>query len=421
MAYTSKTANTLENLNRGIFGTTAISHEVGETVYLVTQALDVNPIDFMLQIMLSNTGDGTNNATYDVLDGGLNISPNDIDIATFENIRDTFFLGEQHDYYIYNNSSMLKYIEQTALISTNTRLVTINGKISLSLLDQVNFETDLATLSEDDIRATPTWTLDENKVVNVIEIEYDYNIATNLYESRQVFEDADSILLFGKKKPLKLQFEGVKSTQGGLAIVTDRATRLLGRLGTARGNITVTSHFNATNFNIGDDVQLIHRFLPQQGGTLGFSDRMEAMSRSIDLKSGIVTTRLEFTSYTGVRLAFIAPSPRIVTVIDQKTITVDDAACLKVGYKIKLFKDGPLVLGDPTAGSYLPDADNTITSIVGNQVTFLNDFVSVLGTDIITKMSDYDEASEDQRASYGYVGENSGFFSDGSKSYQILF
>ena len=111
----------------------------------------------------------------------------------------------------------------------------------------------------------------------------------------------------------------------------------------------------------------------------------------------------------------------IIGSMGGKTIEVDNAECLKVGFTIRLFKDGPEVMGNPTAGSYLPDDVNIIESIVGNTVTFTNDFISVLGTDIVLKMADYDLASEEQKARYAFIGENAGFFNDGSKSYQIIF
>lgn len=421
IAYASKDGDILQGLTRGVLGSTAQEHDAGETVFEVTRVVDVNPIDLMLQIMLSDQGDNTNHPTYDVLRGGLGISPDDVDIASFEQIRDDNFFGEQHTYEIYDNSSMLKFFERTTLQSTTTRLITVNGKISLAVLDQIDFEEEIPLLDESSIIRTPTWKLDGQKVVNVIEAFWDYNPVTKNYESKQTFTDAESIALFGRKKPLKVEFEGVKTVSNGGAIVTDRSTRLLSRLSTARGEITVTSHFNAMTFSIGKTLQLVHRYLPQQGGTLGFSDRLEVMSRSVDLEKATVKTKLEFTSYTGIRIPFIAPSPRVVNQIDSKTIEVDDASCLIVGFRMKVFCDGPIVDGNPTAGSYLPDAPNEIESIVGNVVTFVNDFTSPIDNTCNLKMADYDNASEEQRARYGFVGENTGFFADDSKSYQIVF
>lgn len=422
MAYASKDGNTLENITRGILNTDAGDHEVGAKVYLVTEALAVNPITFFLQCLLSKDGDGTNHPTYDVFANGIGISPDDIDIAQIEGIRDEFFLGEEHNYRIYNNKTILRLLERTVFTSTNTRLVSLDGKISLALLDEVDFTDELQILDESTVVGTPTWTLDETKIVNVIEISYDFNVATNQYESTATFSDDDSIATFGEKPALKLNFEGVYTVLGGGLIVEERANRLLGRLATARGSVTVTSHFDAANLNVGGNVQLVHRYLPQQGGSLGISDRLEVMSRSIDLGNKTVKTKLDFTSYTGIRIAFIAPSPRIVTVIDQKTIEVSDASCLRKGWTIRLFEDGPLdIENNPTNGSYLPDAINTIDSIVGNVVTFTNEFTSILSNKVTVKMADYDNATEEQRARYAFIGSNTGFFSDGSKSYQIIF
>jgi hypothetical protein len=422
MGWTSKDTNTLQNLQRGLYGTTATDHELGSEVYQVTLALSVNPITLMLQMMLSNTGDGSNHPTYDVLDGGLNISPDDIDIAKYETIRDEFFVGELHDYYIYDNDKVIKFFEQTTLISTNTRLVTFDGKISLALLDQVDFEDETIILDESSIKGVPTFKLDDKKIVNRVEVSYNYNVATRQYESMLPFEDADSIATFGLKKPLKLKFKGVTTTLNGDVICADRANRLLARLSTARGFITATVTAKGSALQAGGNVQLVHRYLPQQGGTLGFSDRVEVMSRDVNLNDVTVKLGLEFTSYTGIRLAFIAPSPRITNVISQNQIEVDDASCLRKGYVMRLFKDGADdIEGNPTIGSYLPDDANVIQSIDGNIVTMTDDFVSTLGTDIVLKFADYDNASEEQRARYGFIGENSGFFNDGSKVYQIIF
>lgn len=422
LAYNGIVSNTLQNLTRGVLGTTASSHSLGAEVFYVTIVEDVNPLTFFLQVLLSKLGDNTNDATYDVLPNGLGIAPSLVDVSGIETLRTDFFTSELQDFYVYDNDSILKYLERTVLKSTNTRLVTIDGKISLALLDQVDFESDIPLLDESSIIGTPSWELSSDKIVNVVKVFFDYNVANGVFESEATYSDADSIASFGEKKPLVLELEGVTTANNGVAIAAERANRLLARLRTPRGFIKVTSHFNAALLNAGGNVQLIHKYLPQQGGTLGFSDRLEIMSKDFDLEAATVTTRLEFTSYTGIRIAFIAPSPRIVSSSNVKTITVDDASRLKVGYTIRLFKDGENDLeGNPTAGSYLPDAVNIIESIEGNVVTFVNEFVSVLDDTITVKMADYDNASEDQKARYAFIGNNAGFFSDGSKSYQIIF
>jgi hypothetical protein len=277
-------------------------------------------------------------------------------------------------------------------------------------------------IDESTIVGTPTWGLTMDKIVNVVEVYYDYNLATEKYETKEVFKDLDSIALYGEKKALKLELLGVTSALAGAGIATDRAGRLLSRLSTARGKIDFTAQLDASIYPVGTNIQLIHRYLPQQGGTLGFSDRLEIMSRDLDLKNGRVRIRLEFTSYTGIRIAFIAPSPKITAITDQKTFTVDDGSLLRKGYVMTLFEDGPLDLeGDPTPGSYLPDSPNVIESVVGNVVTMREEFTSTLEVGLWLKFADYDHASEEQKARYAFIGPNSGVFDDGSKTYQIVF
>jgi hypothetical protein len=422
IAYTSITGNTLNGLVRGQLGSQAADHDLGARVNLVTIVTGVNPIDFLLQMILSGDGDLTNEPTYDVIPYGPAINPDLVDIQSFEDIRDDFFATEQHDYYIYNNDSLLKFLEESALTATNTRLVTNEGKIYLTLLDQINLDEDIPILDESTIVGTPTWGLTLDKVTNVVEVYYDYNQATRKYETKEVFKDLDSIALYGEKKALTLELLGVTGLLDGANIAIDRAGRLLSRLSTARGKIDFTAQLDASIYPVGTNLQLQHRYLPQQGGTLGFSDRLEIMSRDLDLKNARVRIRLEFTSYTGIRIAFIAPSPKITAVTDQKTFTVNDASLLRKGYVMVLFEDGPLdINSNPTAGSYLPDSPNVIESILGNVVTMRDAFTSPLSIGLWLKFADYDSASEEQKARYAFVGPNSGFFTDGSKTYQIIF
>lgn len=424
MAYTGIDPDgiTLTGLVRGIYTSEAVEHTVGSEVYQVTPIEGVNPVDIFLQILLSKNGDGTNHPTYDVLENGLGINPDNVDISSIEQIRDENFNTELHTIYVFNVENMLKYLEKELLPSTNLRIINYNGRIGLSLLDQVNFEGEAPILDENSIIGTPTWSLTSDKVVNIITVEWDYNQATRKFESSKTFKDQDSINTFGEKPVLTLKMRSVKTSLGGEVIAQERALRLLNRLSTARGRVSLRCHLDRSPIQVGDNTQLVHRFLPQQGGTLGMSDQLEVMSRSIDLERSIATFKLEFTSYTGIRIPFIAPSPKVSAVASQRVVTVDSADGLQVGYQVNIFKKGlPDSFGNPTAGEYLPDSSNTIESINGNEITFVNEWTTTLENDFILKMSDYEEANDEQKARYAYIGSNTGFFNDGSKNYQIIF
>lgn len=424
MNYTSKDIDgvTLLGLTRGILSSDAVEHDAGSTVYFVTPLEVVNPVNMILQILLSNTGDLSNHGTYDVLDNGLNIPPASVDIASMESLRDDQFLNEEHTLHVWAADDMMKYLEKFLLPSTNLRFISVDGKITLSLLDQVNFAETVPLIDENSIIGVPTWGLTSDKIVNVIEVRYDYNFSLGKYSTATTFTDADSIATFGTKKTHVLNMPSVTTALNGSTIATERAGRLLGRLSTARGKVSLTCHFDKSNINIGSNAQISHRYLPQQGGTLGFNDQLEIMSRSIDLEKSVVRYALEFTSYTGIRVPFIGPSPKIVSITSQSVFELSDASCYSVGDRIVLFQDGaPDFLSNPTAGDYLPDGTRIIQSIVGNTITVSAVFTTTLAINMWVKLPDYDEATEEQISKYAFIGENAGFFNDGSKSYQIIF
>ena len=409
--YNGKTDDTLENLSRGEIGNAA-AHNNGDDVFLVTELIDINPITMLLQLMLSNNGDGTN-GVYDVLKNGLNISANLIDIAKFEEVRTNFFDTELQRLYLYDEVDTLRWIEKEILQPTNARIFTNNGKISITVLDQIEVGASVREINEDVIIGTPTWSLTSDKIHNVIKIFYDYNESSGRYLSNLEFKNTDSINTFGEKKPLIFKYKGLHSDIGGGALVAKRAEQLLTRLGTARGRVTFRALFDTENISLGEDILLNHRFLPQQGAGLGINDQIEVISKSVDLGGGTCIYKLEYTSFTGIRIPFIAPSPLITSVIDQKTFTVIDGSCFKVGFALVLWSDENT--------DYLPDAINYIQSIEGNTITMVNDFTTPLTTDYRVRLADYDSNSNEAKSRYAFIGSNTGFFDDGTKSYQIIF
>ena len=363
--------------------------------------------------MLSKDGDLTNDPTYDVFKNGLGLTDEVVDVAEFEAVRDSYFTGEEFRLYLYGQTNTLKYIEKELLRATNCRIFSDDGKISISVLDQVDPTGEVPELNEFSIIGTPTWSLGSNKIVNVINIRYDYDEATGIYNKTLNFRDDDSIEVFGEKTPITYSFKGVLDALDGGSIAQNRGDRLLARLSTPRGSISCRAQLDASQISIGSNVLINHRFLPKQGAGLGIYDQLETMSKSLNLKSLITTLKFEYTSFTGIRVPFIAPSPLITNVIDQRTFEVPDGSCFNVGFALRLW--------NVTAHTYYPDAINLIESINGNIITMATDFTTVLTTNIKIKMADYNGTSTQQRNRYAAVGDNSGFFDDGTKSYQIIF
>jgi len=397
MQYSGKTVNTLTGVARGDLTSTASNHDDGDTVSLVTKK-DAASMDIILDVLLNDLG----------------IDPTLIDQTSFTDLRDNEFNGEDNFVlYIYDVDNALKWLEERILEATNTRLFSVNGAITIGLLDQVPKFEDLPEIDEDHTQAVPSWTLSSDKLVNKIIVKWGWNEGTQKFTKTNIFTDADSIAIFDERKALTLKLYGVFNS----STVSNRANRLLTRFSTPKAQIKVRTHFNRFGINIADNVRLTHRYLPQEGGSLGFSDTLEVMSKAVSgLHSGAtISLGLEFSSYSGIRIGLISPSPKLDLVItDQKTFTVPDGSCYKVGYRCVLF--------DNVNNTYFGDPVNEITKVDGNVLTFKDDWVTILGANVSLYFTDYDNASGDQRAVYAWVAPDTGvFLIDGSKAYQIIF
>lgn len=412
MTYTGKTATTITGMTRAQLSSTAGAHDVGSEVLLVTSIQD-NPINLILQLLISNGGGGT----YDVLTDGIGISPTLIDVAGFEAIRDSDFSGEQYQLYLYDIENALKLIEKQLLLSTFTRLIPKGGKIGLALLDQVNLGASVTDIDETSIIGNPTYDIDSNKIINQVEIAWDYDEGTKQFLNRTLYQDTTSISDYGAKQILKYEFKGVRTSLSGSTIIENLQSRLLARLSNPRARVSVKTQMDRSLEDPGDNIKLTHRYLPKPGaGTLGMSGTyLEVMSKALNFDTGQTTYTLEFTSSSNLRLGLIAPSPLPTSVTSQTIFDVPDGSCYAV--------DDTLKLWDDSSSAYYADATVTITDVTSNTITVSPAFVTTLNTtNTRIKLADYDEASTNQRDTYGYIAPDTGtFVSDGSNAYVITF
>lgn len=409
MLYSGKSGNTLTGLSRGDLSSIAASHAADAPVFFVYYTGNVNPITLLLQLLISPGGGGT----YDVLSDGIGLSNTKVDVTTFESIRTTYFNTDQFRFYLYNLGKGMEFIQKELLLALNCRIFSKNGKISIAILDQVNYGDPVEELDEDSVIGNPSWEVNSDQVINKVVINYAYSEGEQKYSRQYIASDADSISLYGEKPKLELNFKGIQSDLNGAAIAGNRATRLLERLATPQAKIKAKSQFDKSNFDFGQNIRLIHRYVPKQGGGLGIADQLEIISKSIDFNSGTVDYDLAYTSYANLRIGLIAPTHLILTIVDQKTFTISDASDYEVGYVLKIWNE--------SGAAYYADAANTIVDITGNQITMQNNFTTTLTNNVRIKFADYDEASDAQKAKYAFICQNSGFFDDGKKAYQIVF
>jgi len=406
MSYTSKSGTQFLGVTRATKGSTAVAQDKGSEIFRVDD-ISGNPIDLIMQIIISNGGGGP----FDVLADGLGIDASLIDTADMIVTRDQIFAGENFSFSMYGIENTLKFLEDELLLACNCRFkTTSSSKISIAVLDQTVFGEAPDAITNDTTTSTPRFQVTGNQIINNIVIDWDFLEGTGKYRESTTFTDADSITDFGKTKPYRLSFKGI-FTQ---AIVNDRGNRLLERFKTPTPSISMNTHMDKGLINIGDNVTVLSDNIPNASGTLNFATELEVIERAINWTSGDVRFRLAFTSYSGIRACYVAPSDLIDSVISQKKITVSAGRgdCFTIGWKLQLW--------DEITRSYESDPPNEIISIVADTITFKDNFVTTLTTDHRLKFPDYDDATDDQKR-YCYISDGGADFDDGSATYRVTF
>lgn len=412
VGYTAKdnTLKTFTGLTRGEFSTLPDDYDDNEAV-LIAEQVSGNPITTILKILISNGGGGA----YDTLKDGLGIDPDLIDLVEIEAIRDELFPNVSFVSHLYDIDSALNELETEFLAPLNLRFTySKDSKLTLAVLDKARFVDEVDVVDDDTVTSFPKWTVNDNKITNQIEIDWDYNEATAKYAQRTVFVDDDSVAAYGKKSSLKLKFKSLRASLSGQDFVNTFGAALLSRLSYPIPEIEVSTQIDKSLLNIGDKTLLRSSNLPNASGKLNFAEEMEVISRSINYQTGDVKLKLAFTSFTGVRSCYIAPSDTIQVVTAQDVVEVGAGKgdLWGVGWKVKLW--------DNVAHEYTADATNEIASIDGDEITFVDPWATTLiASQHRLKFPFFDEASEDQKR-YCFISPDGLDFSNSEKSYKIV-
>jgi hypothetical protein len=411
ISYTGKTLTDITGCVRGEETSVPVGHSSGDDVFLV-QVLQGNPIDLILQLLISSGGGGV----YDVLPDGGGVDESLVDIDQFESVRDEFYSTYTFKLILGNLTSLKKLIEDELLFPLGIRLRgNNNGKIGLALIDRNIFEIDSPILDHDQLTRNPDFFVDDTKVVNRIRILWDWSDVSKTYLRSSEFTEPTSIAEFGASQFTELKFKGIRNSLSGSSIVNDIQLLFLSRFSFPRPQISVNAHMSASFLNLGDKGELITTLIPNDQGELNFVSSLEVISKAINLASGDVKFGLSFTSFSGIRLCYIAPSDVIISFTNQRTINVGAGRGdhYRRGWKMKLFS---LITDEYTA-----DAVNEIESVVGDVITFKNNWTTTLvANDYRIKFADYDDVTEQQKR-FCFVSAGTNEFGDGRPPYQISF
>ena len=431
-----RTNNRFASCIRGEKNSIPAEHKAGDDIFFVNDVTG-NPVDILLRLLISKGGGGT----YDTLTDGAAIDEALVNVASFEAIRDEFFLGQSYNLSLYGIESILNYIEEEILFPNELRLISDNtSKLALTVLNRRIFDDAYPTIDNTSIKDQPDYSVEDSDIINSVSIEYDFSEGTQTYRKVLNLTDADSIAAFGKRETKIIKSKGIKEVLGGAVIAQNIAERFLSRFSFPKPEISFTAHMDKSLVNLGEKAQLVSTQLPNDQGNLDFDETLEVIERGINWKTGDVKFKLAFTSFSGLRECFLAPSDLMLSFPTPSSATVGAGrgALYKVGWKMRVYAEN---LRDYVSNDVL-----TITQIVGDVLTFDvpittgvsnanllkedgfallkedgdNIALSVLFNNQARIMfADYDQVSESQRRYCFISDDGNNFVYDNKKSYQI--
>ena len=407
ISYTGVSGNQITGCIRGEQGSTAANHNFGDDVFFC-QVVSGNPIDLLLKLLISPAGGGP----YSVLSDGANIDQTLVDVAEFEEIRDEYFTGQTFNFILYQIDNLKTFIEQELLSPAGIRLRSnLNSKIGLGILNKPVINLDAPDLDDDQLTRRPVYSVDETKIVNHLNIQWGFDWPSEKFTKISTFIDSPSVASFGDRKAVNLNFKGI-TTQ---AVVDEIAKNYFLRFAYPKPLIDTSAHMSASGWGLLEKPTLVSDQIPTQAGDLNFIDSVEVLQRAINYQTGDVRFQLSCTQFTGLRVCFIAPSDTIVSFADQKTVNVGAGrgTQYRVGWKMRLY--------DNTTRNWLADPINTIASISGDTITFLNNWTTTLVNNAqkIT-FADYDDVT-DQQKRFCFISDDGNNFTDGLPSYLISY
>jgi hypothetical protein len=185
-----------------------------------------NPLDLVMQI-LTSTGAGTN-GTYDTLaeTNGRGIDDDLIDIATIEEIRDSYFPTLDWSFTLLESWEAKDFIESQIMLPLGLYLTTKNdGSISMKRVAPPLLADNPVHLNEDNIIGIPRIKKKLPYMINEIVWKRDYDSTTDEWGKHQIYINSDSLNKYKFSKQLTI--ESYAAT-GDITdtLVADRNSRL---------------------------------------------------------------------------------------------------------------------------------------------------------------------------------------------------
>ncbi len=288
-------------VTRGTMGTTA--NTSGITTPALFFAVEDNPIDILLGLLLSGSQlhDGTaNDGTYKyawkgVHDGqladfelGMGLDESEVNIASFEEIRDHWIPSDVHRVIIDGETNMKSFIEDGLLRPMNLNLYTDRaGRLALAIDKPPLGVTDVA-ITEDDIIGVPNVDFDNSEIINRVDFNYDKQATADTYDSLTIQVDATSQTDYGVEQAIEIKARGVHTDHSGDVLSARYARGKERSFTNPNPQIVFPVLWRNIRVEPGDTVSVTHSGMPDiKAGVVGITNkRMQVVGKRPDWQRG---------------------------------------------------------------------------------------------------------------------------------------
>lgn len=210
---------------------------------------------------------GGTDGRYDLLSAlnGLAVPNALIDVSGLESLRSAEFPSDTFDFSLITPADGKSWIEEEIWKALNCYpRITQDGKYSAKRYRITG--TPVKTLTRSDIIAW-TWGLSDQGIINVVDFEYDWNLssAKERFGKRQIYTHSgtgSSIQKYGRRSPMVIRSQGIKTAFGGQTLLDDRALQVIRRFSEPVTILTVDVLYQNHHLEVGDQVNITHSLIP---------------------------------------------------------------------------------------------------------------------------------------------------------------
>jgi len=414
--YTSKTATTFGGLTRSAVNPQ--EHDAGDDVhYFFT--LEENPITMMLQLMVSPGGGGS----YDVLPYGLGLAEAEINVTSFEGVRDDTNLAGNVWKFEFTDEikDLLAFFEKEIFQFTAARLyIDEDGKIACTAFMEPSIQSFQGDLPEEDIIPLPAVSSNSDRVKNQLRVKYDYDAELGTFRKDELIDETEtgSQTDFGVRLDTKIyESRGIRAGLDGSNLADNFAKKYYRRVAQPFGLISrVKTLWKRQFYKPGDKIKFFHsKIYDLLNGAKGISDQfMEIVNSKFDLERGVVTYDVNNSPFlTGNRFGFISPASGVLSGASTTVFTLETGEAARAEWEedqvIELFDR---VTGDKVSGPH------TITDVTGEVITVGTAMSVTPGPGHKIRYAAYDEVDEEQKL-FAFASDGTNNFGDGEPPYIV--